>query len=608
MVPRLKRELPPLPPLRRLGVLALGYAIYVACSPGVLLASGTPLAVLGVVFWGFAASRPGPKAFRTEWLAGTLGFGALIWWMGYVFLPIVPFVMAGYGLYAAYGGALLRRLAARLPLTIAAPLAWVGFESLLAWVPPPAGLSWLRLGHFLNAWPELAGSGRVWGVTGLSFALAALAGLVAEGIARRARGMSPVPRAGSIATGVGPAILALVLGTLVPAPEAVPGARLLLVQPAFEQARKQFNDPNELFADSLELTREGLAGLERAGEPLPDLVCWGETMFPFPLAGDGVVEAALGGLVVDPWHPLAGSRSDELPARLRALIERERSLLPALYGGHVDLRDRRHPDGVDLPRTLPEGTSFLSGVLLTVADGSRLRRSNQLALWNSRGERVGFAGKVHLAPGGETMVGLERFALVRKVIFELADYVPDLLAAERTGVLELEGRDGEHWRFGATICFDNAFLDVYTEPLREGPLDFHLVASNEAWYRHSHELDQMVAFSRMIALCTGRSVVRATNGGVSLLVGPDGVERDRLVVGGEDRMVRGTLAVRVPVPVPEARRTATPFVHLQPWLLPLGALLPLLVWLAMRFRGVTRTHLEGSGSRTDRGVRTLDRP
>jgi len=608
----LKRELPPLPPLpplRRFGVLALGYAIYVACSPGVLLASGTPLGALGVVLWGFAASRPGPRAFRTEWLAGTLGFGALIWWMGYVFLPIVPFVMAGYGVYAAYGGALLRRLGARLPLTVAVPLAWVGFESLLAWVPPPAGLSWLRLGHFLNDLPELAGSGRVWGVTGLSFALAALAGLVAEGLARRARGESPVPRAAALAVGVGPALLALVLASLVPAPEAWAGPRLLLVQPAVEQARKQYNTPEKIFAASFSLTRDALTELEAKGEELPDLVCWGETMLGYKLTAPGLVEAATGGLEVDPWHWLAGLEPDELAKRLGRLGRDESGVvLPALYGGHVDLTDRRYPSGIDLPRLLPEGTSFLSGVDVLVADDGRLRRSNELLLWNSKGERVGTAGKVHLAPGGETMVGLERFAFVRKVIHSLASYVPDLLAAEGTGVLELEGRSGERWRFGATICFDNAFLDVYTAPLREGPLDFHLVASNEAWYERSHELDQMVAFSRMIALCTGRSVVRATNGGVSLLVGPDGVERERLVEGGQDRMVRGTLAVRVPVPAPGERDATTPFVHLQPWLLPLGALLPLLAWLALRFRGVTRTPPEGSGGRTDRGVRTLDRP
>ena len=608
MATRLSDEREPLAPLRRLGLLAIAYAIYVAGSPGVLFAQGTPLATIGVALWALAASRPGRLAFRTEWFAGTLGFGALIWWMGYVFLPIVPFVMVGYGVYAAYGGALLRRLSARWSLALATPLAWVGFESLLAWVPPPAGLSWLRLGHFLNDWPLLAGSGRVWGVTGLSFALAALAGLAADVWTRRRREGRTLPHARAAVAGLAPATLALGLAFLVPAPPSEAGPRLLLVQPAFEQAHKQFSDPGQLLTDSVVMTREALAAIEERREPLPDLVCWGETMLPYRLAGEGLAEAVRGELSLDPWHEWAGLEPDALRAAIEGLVDREATILPLLFGGHTDFFRGRYPGGVELSRALPEGSSFLSGVVLAVVEDQRLRRTNNVVLWDAEGKRAGVAGKVHLAPGGETMVGLERFAFVRKVIYELAAYVPDLLAVPSTGVLPLEGRAGGSWRLGATVCFDNAFTDVYAQPLREGPLDFHLIVSNEAWYRRSHELDQMIAFSRLIALCTGRSVVRATNGGVSSLIGPDGAEIERLVVGGEDRMVRGTLSIEVPVPSAAGRGATTPFVHLQPWLLRLGALLPLLVLLFGRFRSVTRTPPEGSGSRTDRGVPTLDRP
>jgi apolipoprotein N-acyltransferase len=595
----------PLAPARRIGLLALGYAIYVLCAPGVVLPQGSPLGAFGVVFWALATSRPGPKAFRIEWLAGTIGFGSLISWMGYVFLPVLPLVVAGYGVYAAYGGSLMKRLAARLPLSIAVPLAWVGFESLLAWVPPPAGLSWLRLGHFLNDWPQLAGSGRVFGVTGLSFALAALAGLIAEWWVRRER-----PRSSSLVFGFGPAALALLLGLFVSVPESEPGPRLLLIQPAFEQERKQrTGTPDELFLDSIALTRRGLEEIERAGGSPPDLVCWGETMLPYYLAGEGLFEATEGELSVDPWNIFAGLEPDELRGAVAGLVGMERKVLSFLVGGG------RHPGEVDRPRLLPEGAGFLSGAVLFVAVDGRLRRTNNVILWDDQGNRSGVGGKQHLAPGGETMVGLESFSLVREVIFDLAGYVPDFLAAKETGVLELSGGGGERWSFGVTTCFDNAFPDVYAQPLREGPLDFHLVVSNEAWYRNSQELDQMVAFSKLLALCTGRSVVRATNGGVSLLIGPDGSERNRLVVGGEDREVRGTLAVQVPVPVAESRAITTPFVHLEPWLLPLGSLLPLLILLlrgGSRFFGgsrrVTREAPEASESRSEGDVRTLDRP
>jgi apolipoprotein N-acyltransferase len=58
----------------------------------------------------------------------------------------------------------------------------------------------------------------------------------------------------------------------------------------------------------------------------------------------------------------------------------------------------------------------------------------------------------------------------------------------------------------------------------------------------------MVAFSRLIAITTGRTIVRATNAGITLAIGPDGREIARLSRQGKDRMVPGTLRLTVPVP------------------------------------------------------------
>ena len=44
---------------------------------------------------------------------------------------------------------------------------------------------------------------------------------------------------------------------------------------------------------------------------------------------------------------------------------------------------------------------------------------------------------------------------------------------------------GAH-RFGALVCYDNVFDGPFREPLARGePVAFHLVVSNEAWYRES---------------------------------------------------------------------------------------------------------------------------
>ena len=167
-------------------------------------------------------------------------------------------------------------------------------------------------------------------------------------------------------------------------------------------------------------------------------------------------------------------------------------------------------------------------------------------------------------------------------------------------MLSFEDRGGRRWRFGASVCFDNAFAGPYTEPLRAGAggagLDFHLVVSNEAWYRESWEVDQMMAYSHVIAAATGRALVRATNSGISAVVAPDGSERARLRVSppagrsagtsegpsaGADRMVRGTL--RASVPVPRERGAITPYVRLE-WLWLAAALLAPWLVLALRPR------------------------
>jgi len=524
---------------RRAGWLAAGWGVYVLGGPGVLLADGNALlGLIGVALWAVAAHRPARRAFLLEWLAASIGLGAQLWWVAYVYVPALAVVALGMGVYGALAGVLLRRIARRFPLSLAVPLAWTGAESLRAFLPPPFGLGWLRLGHYAAATPALSGSARVWGVVGLGFVLAAMAGLAAELWTLRER------RPASLALGLGPLALALLLCAFTSPPATRDGPRLLLVQPAFAQARKQYGDPRENYERSLELTAAAVS----RGAPAPDLVCWGETMLCVPVVSEDLppgleAEAA-------EWAPYEAS-----------WIGRARAALPA-------------------------GTSFLSGAEALVARDGRLRRANAVALWDREGRRGPLAAKSHLVPGAETMMGLERFELVRDAIFEISAYVPDFVAGAGTTVLELSGRDGATWRLGATVCFDNAFIGPYTAPLRAGPLDFHLVVSNEAWYLDSCEMDQMIAFSRLLAIATGRAFVRATNAGVSAAFAPDGRELARLRVAGRDRLVAGTLAVAVPVPVDPA--AAPPYVGLERWWRAAAILLPFLAALSGSRRGAVR--------------------
>lgn len=528
---------PPLAAKSRLLLLTAGFGLYVLGGPGVLSTGGSVLGLLGFAFWAAAVSRPGPRAKRIEYLCASVFLGLQLTWIGYVFWPTLPYIFLGAGAYGLLGGVLLRKLYRIMPLGLAAGLGWIGAETLRAVVPPPFGMGWLRAGHYFHTVPDWLGSARVFGVVGLGFCGVAAAGGLAEvWLAQRGVSKPRWGRRGPVLA-VLPLLVAPLLAILVPAPPVEPGPRVLLVQPGFEQKRKQGSDPLELFREQLRLTAEGLAPLD----PQPELVCWGETMLTVPMVDPELAQkvraaAARGDLTpfeIAPWWGLGDD----------PLVE------------WVDLFERLVTDRVDFGvfgQTLTGRTAFLTGAERYVEHEGKLRRQNTIALWNPGGELAGISEKQHLAPGGETMLGAERFQFVRDVIYDLAGYVPDFLAGEQTSVLPLVTAAGDRYAIAATACFDNAFEDVYLDPVAREAVDFHVIVSNEAWFQRSQEYDQMLAFSRCSAVMSGRTLVRATNGGVSAAYDPEGRELARLVVGEEDRLVRGTLLVEVPVPTAEA--------------------------------------------------------
>ncbi len=524
----------------RLAILALAFTFLWLASPGIVSDNGFWwLAVPGVACWARAASAPGRWAAGIEFLSATVGWNFLLSWGAEVAPHTMLFIGPGHGLYFVVQGWALRKLRAKLPLALAAPAAWMLFETLRAMLEPPFGLSWMRLGTYLHDTSWIAGSARVWGTGGLTLALAALGGALADLWERRSGGKAQGTRAWPIALGLLPFVGGIVLTRLVPAPATVDGPRVLLVQPGFEQKRKQQSGENgKMVREQVVLTAEGLADVAARGEPPPDLVCWGETMYRFPIVAQELPKALEAGAKLDPWR---GEGFDATEALKWIRVERD-WIDGLLFGAGA-----RQSAPV-----IPPGTRFVSGVEYLRALDGRVRFQNAVVLWNGPGEaRVGPAAKLHLVPGAETMLGLEHIGLVRDVIFELANYVPDFLGqVDDDPVLSFSARDGRHYRFGVAICFDNAFDDAFTGPVKRSDVDFHLVVSNEAWFVRTQETEQMLAFSRLAAISSGRSVVRATQSGTSIVFGPDGREVARLVdAEGEDEMVRGTLYTTVPVPV-----------------------------------------------------------
>jgi apolipoprotein N-acyltransferase len=317
------------------------------------------------------------------------------------------------------------------------------------------------------------------------------------------------------------------------------GPRVLLVQPGFSQRRKQHDDAQKNLAFSRDLTHRAAA---EAG-PV-DLLCWGESMLYIPIFTPAAEAAVRAGTARAPaWsEPVTVEDVEACQALERHWVEREVLALGARPPGPM------------------AGASFSVGAEVYDLVAGELRRRVALVVYDAAGGRSLPAYKRRLVPLGETFFGLERWSWVRSLAREAAGYLPDLLPGQETGLLPLRGRDGRSWRASGTLCFDNAHPQPYVDGLCAGPVDFHLVASNEAWYETSCEMDQMVAFTRVFALMTARAFVRATNSGVSLVIGPDGRELGRVRdARGVDRAVAGSLAVTVPVPLPGA--ATTPYVR-----------------------------------------------
>ncbi len=126
--------------------------------------------------------------------------------------------------------------------------------------------------------------------------------------------------------------------------------------------------------------------------------------------------------------------------------------------------------------------------------------------------------KRHLVPFGE-------FMPLRGVIGPLLDFLQIPMSDFSTGekdktLLRLAG-----YPAGISICYEDAFGEEVIEGLPAAA--FLVNASNDAWFGDSLAPHQHLEMARMRALETGRYLLRATNTGVSAVIGPRGELRGR---------------------------------------------------------------------------------
>jgi apolipoprotein N-acyltransferase len=144
---------------------------------------------------------------------------------------------------------------------------------------------------------------------------------------------------------------------------------------------------------------------------------------------------------------------------------------------------------------------------------------------------VGWYYKRHLVPFGEyfPVPGFIR-SWLRLMSLPYDDFTA---GSEHQPTLTAAGQ-----KLGLTVCYEDAFGSSQLRVLRQATLLINV--TNNAWFGNSTAPHQHLQISRMRALEAGRYLIRATNDGITAVIGPDGE-----VVGQLPQFQEGVLRAEV---------------------------------------------------------------
>ncbi|MDP8239103.1 MAG: apolipoprotein N-acyltransferase [Candidatus Hatepunaea meridiana] len=120
--------------------------------------------------------------------------------------------------------------------------------------------------------------------------------------------------------------------------------------------------------------------------------------------------------------------------------------------------------------------------------------------------------KVFLVPFGERVPFQWIIPQLGKLNLGQAEFLPGL----KQTLFEVSQNESV-FRFPAMICYEAIFPWISSDAVKRGA-DLLVTVSNDAWYGHSTEPEQIAALSRFRCIETRRSMVRASNNGISQLI------------------------------------------------------------------------------------------
>ena len=137
---------------------------------------------------------------------------------------------------------------------------------------------------------------------------------------------------------------------------------------------------------------------------------------------------------------------------------------------------------------------------------------NRAWLLGSRGQTLSWYDKEHLVPFGEYVPLGEWLPFITKLVPGQFEFRPGLNAAPlATGPLAM----------GLLICYEAIFPELAQQQVERGA-NVLVNISNDAWFGRSSAPSQHLHLAVLRAVEQNRAIIRATNTGISVFIGPDG--------------------------------------------------------------------------------------
>jgi len=432
---------------------------------------------------------------------------SFVYWLGNLYW-LIPITAPGYVCFAMWQALYWPLLALGVrylrtknwPMIIAVPILFVGAESFQSFVF--TGFNWYFLAHSQYTHTVLIQIADLFGTFGVSTLIAAVNGVVADGIAAVREKTWREKRLWIEMTAIVVIICAALLYGLhhLTITERFLSPKVGVVQPNVPSAVKEETENAQAILDDL------LAQSDKCIAAGAKLVLWPETMVL---------------TVLNPGYQLYCDPNSE-PVRFHNQIAEyaKRTQCYLLVGAHGA--------GVGIVNNEPAITDRFNSAYLYTPDG---RQSDY------------HYDKIHLVPFGEFIPFKKTFPPLYKLFMSLNPYDFDYtLTAGRDYTLFPVRLDGKDYRFGVLICYEDTDPAISRKMVYKNgskQADWMVNISNDGWYVRfkGDKVMPSVELAQRTAICVFRcienriSLVRSVNTGISCLIDPYGRIQNQYLAG-----------------------------------------------------------------------------